>query len=132
MLLRDFKETRSHLALVIDEFGSISGLITIEDVLEQIVGEISDEFDHDEEGSNIVADGEGRWRVKAITPIEQFNDYFKSNLEDQYCETIGGLVTDRFEHVPHTGETIEENGFRFRILGGDDRQARLLSVERIK
>ena len=79
-----------------------------------------------------VADGEGRWRVKAITPIEQFNDYFKSNLEDQYCETIGGLVTDRFEHVPHTGETIEENGFRFRILGGDDRQARLLSVERIK
>ena len=105
------KETRSHLALVIDEFGSISGLITIEDVLEQIVGEISDEFDHDEEGSNIVADGEGRWRVKAITPIEQFNDYFKSNLEDQYCETIGGLVTDRFEHVPHTGETIEENGF---------------------
>lgn len=132
VLLRDFKETRSHLALVIDEFGSISGLITIEDVLEQIVGEISDEFDHDEEGSNIVADGEGRWRVKAITPIEQFNDYFKSNLEDQYCETIGGLVTDRFEHVPHTGETIEENGFRFRILGGDDRQARLLSVERIK
>ena len=132
MLLRDFKETRSHLALVIDESGSISGLITIEDVLEQIVGEISDEFDHDEEGSNIVADGEGRWRVKAITPIEQFNDYFKSNLEDQYCETIGGLVTDRFEHVPHTGETIEENGFRFRILGGDDRQARLLSVERIK
>jgi len=128
VLLRDFKETRSHLALVIDEFGSISGLITIEDVLEQIVGEISDEFDHDEEGSNIVADGEGRWRVKAITPIEQFNDYFKSNLEDQYCETIGGLVTDRFEHVPHTGETIEENGF----LGGDDRQARLLSVERIK
>lgn len=132
VLLRDFKETRSHLALVIDEFGSISGLITIEDVLEQIVGDISDEFDHDEEGSNIVADGDGRWRVKAITPIEQFNDYFKSALEDQYCETIGGLVTDRFEHVPHTGETLEENGFRFRILGGDDRQARLLSVERIK
>ena len=101
-------------------------------MLEQIVGDISDEFDHDEEGSNIVADGDGRWRVKAITPIEQFNDYFKSALEDQYCETIGGLVTDRFEHVPHTGETLEENGFRFRILGGDDRQARLLSVERIK
>ena len=130
VLLRDFKETRSHLALVIDEFGSISGLITIEDVLEQIVGEISDEFDHDDNLSNIVTDGEGRWRVKAITPIEQFNEYFDSDLSDDYCETIGGLITDRFEHVPHTGEIIEEKGFRFRILLGDDRQARLLSVER--
>ena len=130
VLLRDFKDTRSHLALVIDEFGSISGLITIEDVLEQIVGEISDEFDHDDNLSNIVTDGEGRWRVKAITPIEQFNEYFDSDLSDDYCETIGGLITDRFEHVPHTGEIIEEKGFRFRILLGDDRQARLLSVER--
>lgn len=130
VLLRDFKETRSHLALVIDEFGSISGLITIEDVIEQIVGEISDEFDHDDNLSNIVPDGEGRWRVKALTPIEQFNEYFGSDLEDDYCETIGGLITDRFEHVPHTGETIEEKGFRFRILVGDDRQARLISVER--
>lgn len=130
VLLRDFKDTRSHLALVIDEFGSISGLITIEDVLEQIVGEISDEFDHADNLSNIVTDGEGRWRVKAITPIEQFNEYFDSDLSDDYCETIGGLITDRFEHVPHTGEIIEEKGFRFRILLGDDRQARLLSVER--
>ena len=130
VLLRDFKDTRSHLALVIDEFGSISGLITIEDVLEQIVGEISDEFDHDDNLSNIVTDGEGRWRVKAITPIEQFNEYFDSDLSDDYCETIGGLITDRFEHVPHTGEIIEEKGFRFRILLGDDRQARLLRVER--
>lgn len=130
VLLRDFKDTRSHLALVIDEFGSISGLITIEDVLEQIVGEISDEFDHDDNLSNIVTDGDGRWRVKAITPIEQFNEYFDSDLSDDYCETIGGLITDRFEHVPHTGEIIEEKGFRFRILLGDDRQARLLSVER--
>ena len=96
VLLRDFKDTRSHLALVIDEFGSISGLITIEDVLEQIVGEISDEFDHDDNLSNIVTDGEGRWRVKAITPIEQFNEYFDSDLSDDYCETIGGLITDRF------------------------------------
>ena len=94
------------------------------------MGEISDEFDHDDNLSNIVTDGEGRWRVKAITPIEQFNEYFDSDLSDDYCETIGGLITDRFEHVPHTGEIIEEKGFRFRILLGDDRQARLLSVER--
>ncbi len=130
VLLRDFKSTRSHLALVIDEFGSISGLITIEDVLEQIVGDISDEFDHDDSSGNIVSDGSGRWRVKALTPIDQFNEFFKTDLEDPYCETIGGLVTDRFEHVPHKGETLSEKGFRFRILGGDDRQVRLLAVEK--
>lgn len=131
VLLRDFKTTRSHMALVIDEFGSISGLITIEDVLEQIVGDISDEFDHDDTSLNIQPDGPGRWRVKAWTELEQFNEYFQSNLEDERCETIGGLITDRFEHVPRKGEMIEESGFRFRILGGDDRQIRLLSVERV-
>lgn len=132
VLLRDFKSTRSHLALVIDEFGSVSGLITIEDVLEQIVGEISDEFDHDDDSSNIVVDGKNRWRVKSLTTIEQFNAFFESNLSDDYCDTIGGLVTDRFEHVPHKGESIDESGFRFRVIGGDDRQARLLSVEKIE
>ena len=130
VLLRDFKTTRSHLALVIDEFGSISGLITIEDVLEQIVGDISDEFDHDDSKTNIVADGD-RWRVKALTPIDQFNNYFGSQLVDNYCDTIGGLVTDRFEHVPKEGEVIEEKGFRFRIEEGDERQVEVLSVERI-
>ena len=130
VLLRDFKTTRSHLALVIDEFGSISGLITIEDVLEQIVGDISDEFDHDDSKTNIVAEGD-RWRVKALTPIDQFNNYFGSQLVDNYCDTIGGLVTDRFEHVPKVGEVIEEKGFRFRIEEGDDRQVEVLSVERI-
>lgn len=130
VLLRDFKETRSHLALVIDEFGSISGLITIEDVLEQIVGDISDEFDRDDTQANIVQEG-GRWRVRARTPIEQFNEYFGASLEDHYCDTIGGLVTDRFEHVPRAGEVIEEGGFRFRIERADERQVELLRVERI-
>ena len=131
VLLRDFKTTRSHMALVIDEFGSISGLITIEDVLEQIVGEISDEFDHDDTSLNIQPDGPGRWRVKGWTELEQFNEYFGTTLSDERLETIGGLVTDRFEHVPRKGEMIEECGMRFRILSGDDRQVRLLSVERI-
>ncbi|MFU0841923.1 MAG: CBS domain-containing protein [Burkholderia sp.] len=130
MLLHDFKATRTYLALVIDEFGSVSGLITIEDVLEQIVGEISDEFDRDDSASSIVADGPARWKVRAVTPLEQFNEYFGTDFEDPYCETIGGLVTDRFEHVPHRGEVIEEKGFRFRVLDGDDRQATLLSVEK--
>lgn len=130
VLLRDFKSTRSHMALVIDEFGSISGLITIEDVLEQIVGEISDEFDHEDKAGNILPEGSG-WRVKALTPIDQFNEFFASDLDDPYCETIGGLVTDRFEHVPRAGEEIVEKGFRFKILSADERQALLLSVERI-
>lgn len=131
VLLRDFKSTRSHMALVIDEFGSISGLITIEDVLEQIVGDIADEFDHDENVNNIIADAPGKWRVKAITPIEQFNEFFSCELEDLYCDTIGGLVTDRFEHVPQQGETIVEKNFRFRIIKADERQVRLLCVEKI-
>lgn len=131
VLLRDFKATRSHMALVIDEFGSISGLITIEDVLEQIVGDIADEFDHDENVNNIIADAPGKWRVKAITPIEQFNEFFSCELEDLYCDTIGGLVTDRFEHVPQQGETIVEKNFRFRIIKADERQVRLLCVEKI-
>lgn len=130
VLLKDFKATKSHLVLVIDEFGSVSGLITIEDVLEQIVGDISDEFDHDETEKNILQEG-SRWRVRARTPIEQFNQYFGASLEDHYCETIGGLVTDRFEHVPHQGEVIEEGGFRFRIERADDRQVEVLRVERI-
>ena len=130
LLLRDFKAQKSHLALVIDEYGSVSGLITIEDVIEQIVGDISDEFDRDTDSLNIMPDGAGRWRVKAVTTLEQFNEYFGSDLEDDFCETVGGLVTDRLEHVPHAGEVVVEKGFRFRILLGDDRQARLLAVEK--
>ncbi len=132
ILLKDFRASRNHLALVIDEFGSISGLITIEDVIEQIVGEIDDEFDRvNPEGDNIVAvDGE-HWRIKAATELEQFNRYFESSLEDDYCETIGGLVTDRFEHVPHKGEAIEIEGFRFRVMKGDERQATLFLVEKV-
>ncbi len=129
-LLHDFRETRSHMALVIDEFGGISGLITIEDVLEQIVGDISDEFDDEAKAANIMPDGT-RWRVRALTTIDEFNEYFHSELEDSHCETIGGLVTDRFEHVPHVGETIEEKNFRFKVLRADQRQAVLFSVEKL-
>ena len=92
--------------------------------------EISDEFDHEDKAGNILPEGSG-WRVKALTPIDQFNEFFASDLDDPYCETIGGLVTDRFEHVPRAGEEIVEKGFRFKILSADERQALLLSVERI-
>lgn len=128
ILLRDFKASRNHLALVIDEFGGISGLITIEDVLEQIVGEISDEFDHDDKLNYIVPVTSNSWRVNAVTNIEQFNEVFNSTLSDDYCETIGGLVTDRFEHVPRVGEEIEEAGFTFKIIKADERQTLQLLV----
>lgn len=131
VLLRDFKSTRSHLALVIDEFGSISGLITIEDVLEQIVGDISDEFDRDNPTGRIVQEATNRWRVDAHLEIEAFNEHFSSTLEDDYCDTVGGLVTDRLEHVPQRGESVEEGGFRFTVTEADERQAQTLMVERL-
>ena len=131
VLLRDFKSTRSHLALVIDEFGSISGLITIEDVLEQIVGDISDEFDRDDPSGVIVQESTNRWRVGAHLEIEAFNEYFAAELRDDYCETVGGLVTDRLEHVPQKGEVVEEAGFRFTVADADERQAQALIVERL-
>lgn len=132
VVLRDFRATRNHMALVIDEFGSISGLITIEDVIEQVIGEISDEFDNVNVGKdNITIVDSEHWRVKAESEIEQFNEFFNARIEDQYCETIGGLVMDRLEHVPHRGETVEIEGFRFKVITADDRQAHLFLVERL-
>lgn len=132
VVLRDFRATRNHMALVIDEFGSISGLITIEDVIEQVIGEIADEFDNVNIGKdNITIVDAEHWRVKAESSIDQFNEFFKVSFEDQYCETIGGLVMDRLEHVPHRGETIEIDGFRFKVITADERQAHLFLVERL-
>lgn len=132
VVLRDFRATRNHMALVIDEFGSISGLITIEDVIEQVVGEISDEFDNVNAGKdNITIVDSEHWRVKAESGIEQFNAFFGAGIEEQNYETIGGLVMDRLEHVPHRGETVEIDGFRFKVIVADERQAHLFLVERL-
>ncbi len=132
VVLRDFRITRNHMALVVDEFGSVSGLITIEDVIEQIVGEIADEFDNVNLGKdNITVVDNERWRVKAETYLDQFNAFFNVHLQDDYCETVGGMVTDRLEHVPHRGESVEIDGFRFKVLTADDRQAHLFLVERL-
>ena len=136
-LLRDFKLERNHMAIVVDEFGSVSGLITIEVVLEQIVGEIDDEFDDiDEDADNILEDAKhGCWRVKALTEIEQFNEFFQTQIntdEDCHCETIGGLIADRLEHMPKTGETVVIENFRFTVLRADERQVRLLKVEKVE
>ena len=132
VVLRDFRITRNHMALVIDEFGSVSGLITIEDVIEQIVGEIDDEFDNINLGKdNITPVDNERWRVKGETYLEQFNEFFKVDLKDDYYGTVGGMVTGHLEHVPHRGESVEIDGFRFKVLTADERQAHLFLVERL-
>ena len=131
VLLREFRANRNHLALVVDEYGGISGLITIEDVLEQIVGDIEDEYDANEDADNIVAERDGRFRVKALTEIEDFNAAFGTNFPDDHFDTVGGLVTDGLGRVPHRGDVLELDGVRFEVLRADARQAHLLLVTRL-
>ena len=130
VLLRDFRATHNHMAVVVDEYGSVAGLITIEDVLEQIVGEIDDEFDTDKDADNILVERDGRWRVKALTEIEQFNQFFGTELPDDHYDTIGGLVTEQLGHVPRRSEVIQMAGLQFTVLRADARQAELFLVER--
>ena len=131
-ILKDFKTEKQHLALVVDEFGEVAGLLTIEDVIEQIVGDIDDEFDtEDSEAKNIVPEGKNRWRVKAVTLLEQFNEYFHTSIRDPHCETIGGIVADRLERMPRRGDSVEAGGFRFTVLSANDRQVKLLQAERL-
>lgn len=122
---------RNHMALVVDEFGSISGLITIEDVLEEIVGEIDDEYDVDEAAGNIVSVSPGKWRVKAKTHIVDFNEFFGTHYSDDRYESIGGLISDELEHVPMVGEQVDIEGMRFKVLKAVAQQAQLFSVEKL-
>jgi magnesium and cobalt transporter len=131
VLLHDFRVNRNHIAIVVDEYGGVAGLITIEDVLEQIVGDIEDEYDFDEEAGNIIAAPDGRYRVRALTEVAQFNEVFGTHYSDDEVDTIGGLVTHRFGRVPHRGEQVEIDGFHFEILRGDARQIHVLLVTRI-
>jgi magnesium and cobalt transporter len=135
VLLRDFRANRNHIAIVVDEYGGVSGLITIEDVLEQIVGDIEDEYDFDEEEDNVLSIKEGqhgpRWRVKALTEIQSFNEAFGSAFPDQEFATIGGLITAHVGHVPRRGDRVEIDGLRFEVLRADARQVHLLQVSRV-
>ncbi|WP_166264281.1 HlyC/CorC family transporter [Marinobacter caseinilyticus] len=128
-LLKEFKETRNHMAIVVDEYGGTAGLITIEDVLEQIVGEIEDEHDFDEE-THIKARGDGSFAVKAITPIDDFNTFFRTELDEEEFDTIGGIVLKEFGHLPRRGESVEFGGLAFTIANADNRVIRLLQVTR--
>ncbi|SDV48092.1 HlyC/CorC family transporter [Chitinasiproducens palmae] len=131
VLLHDFRANRNHIAIVVDEYGGVAGLITIEDVLEQIVGDIEDEYDFDEEAGNIIATPDGRYRVRALTEIEQFNETFGTNFSDAEVDTIGGLITGRFGRLPHRGERVDLDGFEFEVLRGDARQVHMLLVSRL-
>ncbi|MDN5865230.1 MAG: CBS domain-containing protein [Gammaproteobacteria bacterium] len=127
VLLTEFRESRSHIAMVMDEYGGVAGLITIEDVLEQIVGDIDDEFDVDE-GEQITEHGERRYSVAALLSIEQFNEYFGSRFSDEQFDTVGGLVVHELGHVPRVGERVAIGAFDFRILRADRRRVQLLEI----
>ena len=135
VLLRDFRANRNHIAIVVDEYGGVAGLITIEDVLEQIVGDIEDEYDFDEEEDNILPVKEGelgpRWRVKALTEIEQFNETLGSSLSNDDVDTIGGLVANHLGRMPRKGELFEIEHLRFEVLRADARQVHVLLVEKL-
>jgi magnesium and cobalt transporter len=127
VLLSEFRASRNHMAIVVDEYGGVAGLVTIEDVLEQIVGEIDDEHDEEEEGF-IRRLSSGEHVVKALTPIEDFNDYFDTSFSDEEVDTVGGLVIRGLGHLPKRGEETEIEGLRFRVLRADKRRVHLLRV----
>jgi magnesium and cobalt transporter len=127
-LLQEFRSSRNHMAIVVDEYGGISGLLTIEDVLEEIVGEIDDEHDP-EEAEQIQAQG-NHWNVMALARIDEFNEYFSSSLDDEDYETIGGLVMRGFGRLPRRGESISLDGFCFKVIQADRRRIHRLEVTR--
>jgi magnesium and cobalt transporter len=128
VLLREFREKRYHMALVIDEYGGISGLLTIEDILEEIVGDIEDETDEEVSDEFIKQVSETDYIVKALTPIEDFNEYFNSGLSEDDFDTIGGILMQTFGHLPKRNEIAEIDNFMFRVLYADNRQIHLLRL----
>ncbi len=126
VLLKEFRSSRNHIAIVVDEYGGVAGMVTIEDVLEQIVGDIEDE--HDLEEGLILRHTAIRHTVKAVTTLEEFNEYFASSLAEGGVDTVGGLVIRRLGHMPMRGETIEIDRFRFKVLRADNRRVYLMQV----
>ncbi len=127
VLLREFRATRSHMAIVVDEYGAAAGLVTIEDVLEQIVGDIEDEHDFGEE-EYIFRKSAQEFTLKALTPIDDFNEYFNSDLSDEEFDTVGGLIVHKLGHLPSRGEKVDFGNFRFVVLHADNRRVHLLKL----
>ena len=130
VLLRDFRGNRNHIALVVDEYGGVCGMVTIEDVLEQIVGEIEDEYDFDEDEDNIIQDSPGHWRVKATTEIDAFNEALGTTFGDADYDTVGGLVLKTAGQLPKRGEHIAVGDLVFTVLRADSRRLHSMLVER--
>lgn len=131
ILLRDFRSNRNHIALVVDEYGGVCGMVTIEDVLEQIVGDISDEYDFDEDEDNIIRQDDTHWRVKADTEIDDFNEVLGTEFSDDNYDTVGGLVLKAAGQLPKRGEIILLGEWQFTVLRADSRRLHSLLVERI-
>jgi magnesium and cobalt transporter len=132
VLLKEFRSNRNHIAIVVDEYGGVAGMVTIEDVLEQIVGEIEDEHDIDDVDEKIVQERGGQFRVKALTEISDFNEFFGTDYDDEMFDTIGGLVLQRFAHIPKRGEQISIDNLSFKVLRADGRRLHLLQVVKKK
>ena len=129
VLLREFRVSRNHMAIVVDEYGGVAGLVTIEDVLEQIVGDIEDEYDFDEADDNIRLDQSGRYRVKAQTQIADFNAAFGCDLSSDGADTVGGVILNQLGRVPRRNESVELEGMQLRVLRADSRRLYTLLVE---
>ena len=127
VLLKEFRANRNHIAIVVDEYGGVAGMVTIEDVLEQIVGEIEDEHDLDED-YYIRKHSATHYTVKALTPIEDFNEYFEAGFSDEEFDTIGGLLVHEFGHLPKRGETVTIDRFLFKVLRADNRRVHMLHL----
>ena len=129
LLLKEFRLSRNHMAIVVDEYGGVAGLVTIEDVLEQIVGKIDDEHDEAEDGSALIAaQADGQFVVDALTPIGDFNERFGASFPDDEYDTIGGLATEAIGHLPETGEELVLDRFQFRVIRADARRVRAFQV----
>jgi magnesium and cobalt transporter len=129
ILLKEFRSNRNHIAIVVDEYGGVAGMVTIEDVLEQIVGDIEDEYDYDEDEDNVIQNADGQYRVKALTEIADFNEAVGTSFSDEEFSTIGGLVVHQFGHLPKRNEEITFNGLHIKVLRADSRRLHSMTVE---
>lgn len=131
VLLKEFRSNRNHIAIVVDEYGGVAGMVTIEDVLEQIVGDIEDEYDYDEDEDNIIQNADGQYRVKALTEIADFNEAVGTDFSDEEFSTMGGLVVSQFGHLPKRNEEITFDGLRVKVLRADSRRLHSIQIEKV-
>ena len=129
ILLKEFRSTRNHIAIVVDEYGGVAGMVTIEDVLEQIVGDIEDEYDYDEDEDNVIQNADGTYRVKALTEIDDFNELVGTHFSDEEFTTIGGLIVNKFGHLPKRGDQITIENLSIKVVRADSRRLHSVTVQ---